>query len=703
MRKMEKIVNVLIVLVLIISNCMVGSPLRYNIEYGCIIINIIAIFYLAIIVYKKEKIGFNIIDLIVILFAFTTFIPLFAKSYMRLSDTVEYIIRYLSALNMYFIVKYYLKQDRKRIDVIVNIIILMTVIVILFGIDMMTFKAFNVVYEFIKIPKMTSESKERIVSLFKYANTFCVYSGIGLFITINEYLDKKNNREQEKKGSNEKWHKIRRTLYTNAVFMQLFAIMATFSRLGWIIILGLLFLNFICLKGKRKQFIRLIIFSGINAFVFFCVFNKELNGGSNIIIYLLLVIQNIIQFVMFYKSDIIYKVYEKTNKKLAIISVFSIIGIIVGILYISAPNELVLFNSESNPKSYKRQNILVDGDKIYNLQIDMKAESNQKDNFKIEVRQYNDMDDIISQEDYQIDKLDRVVNFSTRTEKQTKMLELVFKSVKQNSKTKMIIRSVKLNDKEIKVYYKLIPITLINRIERIKLDAASVNTRGAYFDAAVKLIKENPICGYGGNAWKYQDFDDITLMSVAEHSYPLQLCIQNGVMALVFYIVLVVFVFVKGIQIYKNNEKYSTELGFWIAILLIMLHSILDFDMYFQIIILDMFIALGILNDNKVIEIKHTKAVAIICEILLVVLLYFNIGEAIGANFDLSKIEDDDKKIEIIDARITIFPYKGKYYKNKRDLLMRMRSNSLKKIEDIDEDIEECENFLRYIEKYPIL
>ncbi len=123
----QNFLDIILIITIIISNLLVGTPIKYNIYVLNLLITIIT---LATIVNRKIKI--NKIDICVIVICLSTFIPLITNQYIRLGDTVEYILRYISVLNIYFITKKYIQKKEKGIIYISNTIIAMSIILMLF-------------------------------------------------------------------------------------------------------------------------------------------------------------------------------------------------------------------------------------------------------------------------------------------------------------------------------------------------------------------------------------------------------------------------------------------------------------------------------------------------------------------------------------------------------------------------------------------
>ena len=331
--KQKRIVDFLMVLMLIIVNLLPGSPLLYNIEISNLLINIVAIIYVGISIRKRQTIKLNKIDILVTVLSLTTLIPLISNKYLSLLDTVHYVLKYMSALNIYFIVKKYTKEE-SNIDKILKVITFMSTVFILFGIDIMTTNSLSAVYDFLKIPTLGSKNLDRMYSIFKYANTFCAYISMALFLNISLYLKEENVK---KKG-----------IYACCIFMQIFGIIVSYSRMCWLIVVALLIVYSIYQKRNGKSINKLIRISLVNGFVYYSIYTKMCSDGNIPLIWFILIIQNIIQYLIFTNLEkITSKIPTIKIKKWKIYTACVILlSVLITTIYVLTPNELQLFNSK---------------------------------------------------------------------------------------------------------------------------------------------------------------------------------------------------------------------------------------------------------------------------------------------------------------------------------------------------------------------
>ena len=327
-----------------------------------------------------------------------------------------------------------------------------------------------------------------------------------------------------------------------------------------------------------------------------------------------------------------------------------------------------------------------------------KAKSKDKDNIKICVVQFDTEENQIAKDETIFDDYEGERTLEFETKENTTYIMISFRCIKPSKDTKLIVHSVKLNDREITVYYPLIPINFINRIEKLKINDASMNFRGEYIIQAINQIKNEPFSGYGGNAWKYLNASDSSTKSIAEHCYPLQLLLQNGAIAFISYVFLILSLCIIAYKKIKNNRNDIKNITLLLALALLFLHNILDFDMYFQIILLEMYMFIGFLNDKNSNKNEGKCILNYIYMGILFITLYLNLAKAINLNINTSKIENISERLKVVNFKIAIEPYNYSLYEDKARclIILKTKGNALN---NVDEQIIEATRFITDIEK----
>lgn len=241
-KKLKNINKIIIVILILLTTILIGTPINEsNVQIVYIASSIFTVYYFLNKIIKKEKIITNKIDIYFALLIISTLIPLIFKKYVSLSDTIHNILKYFCAYSIYLIVKSECREDKKFVDLLINIIIITIVLLCLVGFDEITFKCLtefkkNIGYDFINY------DEKRICSLFSYPNTMAAISGFGIFLAIGNFLESKKLK-----------YKI---LYIISSIIMLITLILTYSRLVYIIfsIIFVLYLAIIFRKnGINKK------------------------------------------------------------------------------------------------------------------------------------------------------------------------------------------------------------------------------------------------------------------------------------------------------------------------------------------------------------------------------------------------------------------------------------------------------------------
>ena len=655
---------------IIVSGLLVGTPIKNNIMIVNLLLNITAIIYIIKDnIIENKKIKLSKIDILVIIICLSNFIPLITNSYIRLIDTTEYILRYISVLNVYFLTKKMTKED-KNLSILINIFIVISVIMILFGIDIMTYNIGEEFYSFLGTPKVDIDNKIRMVSLYKYANTFAILLTATLIMSLEKYIETEN--------------KNKKSIYGISIFLHIFAIIMTYSRLTWIITFIILVTYIILKKEKRKQAIQILLTTIINAILFYFIFTNSITNGTLYIIPIFLLLQMVLELIIIKSIP-----HINFKKILYVILIILSIGIIGNTILMS--NDLELFNNENAKKSIRKQNIKVETNSNYILEVDLEAKAQVANSFSIVVKQLDEKENNIEEHEIFFGNFEGTQKLEFKTQQDTKNISIIFKGIEVANNTELKIKNVRLNGKEIRINYGIIPIEFINRLTKIEIDTSSVLDRIDYYKEAFRISKDNLLFGQGGNVWKYKKSSNIS--GISEHSYILQLLLQNGIIAVVSYCILI-FILAKHLYKYLKNE--NIHLDIILALFAIIIHSIFDFDLSFLYILMLTYMLIAILDKKIINEQKMpiNKIVTYIIICFLAVTLYFNFGEVATSYIDTDNITDTNKKMRMIDLKIILSPHDYRYYEDKANLISTLKNKGV-----FEEDSQEYKNATREIIK----
>lgn len=138
----EKILTALLIINIIISGILIGSPIEQT--HKPIIIATVIIFILYILISEnKIKVIRNKIDIFIMLLGVSTLIPLIFNTAISITSEINYICKYISAILIYIITREHIINYPKTRKYIINTIITLSLVLIILGIDNMSTKIFE--------------------------------------------------------------------------------------------------------------------------------------------------------------------------------------------------------------------------------------------------------------------------------------------------------------------------------------------------------------------------------------------------------------------------------------------------------------------------------------------------------------------------------------------------------------------------------
>lgn len=587
----EKINNILatvISLIIIISSIIVGTPLKENtriISYISIVIFFICMINYKFIQKKKFREIFkkiNIIDTSVIILCLASLIPLFFKTYLDETATINTCIRYVTLLIIYTLSKILMLQNDKYKKYFINSLIISGIISVIIGIDNMTLGFFNEKLQELGIPKYFN-NENRMIGNFGYANTYAISMLIPLILSIDKYL--KNNK-----------YKFIYLLFS-FIFMTCFIL--TYSRASYIIMIIVIIIFCLLQKNKEKsiKMFNLILITTSTSLIYSKIFADYYNKNFSIIIITLIIlcILSSIFITLLNKVNIEKKInFKKYIKYLILLIAVIVITILVG-LKLTKP--LKIFETETDKKIIQYKITNIDSSKKYNFKFDIKSLS--KENlyiYSIEIVQRNINDIKLSSDYIRFGSYKGIKEIEITPDPSTYNFYIIFRSINTKYQLGLNIKSLKINEKEYALDYVYLPVKIINRINSFNLESLMKHGRVVFYKDALKLIKEKPLTGFGGDAWNllYKDIRSYNYTATQVHSYPIQLFLEFGVIALIAYIVMIISIIIK---IKKANQELY---GVCISLLAIILHSAIDFDLSFMNMLIYMFILISIISTSTI-------------------------------------------------------------------------------------------------------
>ena len=594
---------ILVILNIFVFPNMNGPYIELNIII--LVLNIIYFIYC----FKKKKLLINKkVDLLVILFILSSVLPLFFDSTVSLYDQYNRVMQNLTLLIFYVFVRNISYKNEQKI---INILIYSSVPVILIAFDRINFNFIWNILSKIKLFKVIYE-ENGILANFNYPNSLAIYISAISIILLSQIINKKN--------------KLKYNIICNVYFSILFTtIMLTLSKASIIlyfitILIYILFNN----KEDKKIIIKLLLISIftiiVEASILLFISNTLLKVLLQILLLVILIGLN----------------YHKITDKFNLKKIFIAIGIVLSVSIVYIVN-VINFSKPINiygEKSFETNNIINKQNYKIAINLDAKKNNNNINNFNIKI--YAIYKDGSSTEviDDSFEKYSGKKEYDIIVSKDVYFLRFTFNNIDIYNDNDFIIDNILIDDKEFIINYKLLPNFIGNMFSNNFFNSRSLLYRKEYYKNAYYILKDNTIFGLGASSWKYlyiinRTFDYGTSES---HSYLIDTFLDFGIISVILLILIYILLFKNLIKIIKNKDKdYKITLAINLSVLLILIHSLMDFNMSFLLIKYLVFILIIILSnfDNKD-NIKEYKSIYIISFLVTIILLILNIFNLSG-------------------------------------------------------------------------
>lgn len=404
------------------------------------------------------------------------------------------------------------------------------------------------------------------------------------------------------------------------------------------------------------------------------------------LVFIIFALMSIIYILILCKK---YKIIQKINKKsifICIVMAFLIIIYIVIGLRIS--------DSLTIEDTFQKKLYNIEAESKYKFEFDINSSSDVKENFIIKVVEKNEYLDSVKTTKIKVDNFNGKKEINIQTQKSTTAIYLVIE--RKEEQGKLVINKMTINDKEVILKYKLLPTKLVFKIQEIDLTQKSAWQRFVYIEDAFKLIKENWISGFGGDSWSKMLFkaQEYRYYAKEAHSYPVQIFLENGILAFVSYIAIAICIIKILVDEIKKQEMNLVKISSIIGIAVVLLHSILDFDMSYVYILLIVFVIISTLgkDDNKERRINLAQKILLVILILMSTSMLYISG--------MEKYYDDNKiivtsnsnktKLDILEIYNKLMPYNDNI---KGRLYMEISDDDSQRIINIVENIIKTEKY----------
>lgn len=589
-KKINQIINEIfamsICIILILVSILIGTIKFENSKIITYIATILVTIYIAAYKlvlkneYKKILKSITVIDVCVAVICFSSFIPILSKTAVNYTDSYNICFRYLGVLAVYILSKILILEDNKYKNYFCIALIGTGIISAIIGIDNLTVQILTKGLHEMGITQFVNV-EQRMFGGFGYANTFAMSLSIPLILCMDKYVN------QEKKGIQ----------YIVLSFIFITCIILTYSRATYVL-LTIITILYCILQKNLKRNVKLIntcVVLLILGMVYANIFVK-CNEINNYLILFGLLIIFIGMSVLF--TVVTNKVINDKNAKKYII--FICISLVVFVLLIivglKLEKPLELFSEGTKNEEVVYHIVNMEPNKEYNLEFDIEAKT--KDYYKVYGIEVIEKDNTNTQ--VAIHKIE-FATFSGKKEikfiskPNIDNISITFKAFSEIRRQGLQINELRINGEKHVLDYLYIPAKLVDRLQTLNLKNITKQGRIVFYKDAIKLIQRNPWTGIGGNGWeyKYREIMSYNYTTAHVHSYPLQIFLEFGIIAIIAYIIML-------ISIISNFKKIKKEnYAIFIAMITILIHSIIDFDLSYFNMLLYTYILVGIISQDK--------------------------------------------------------------------------------------------------------
>lgn len=615
--KIDQIVIIFVSILLMLASIFVneGNPYEAYLKiasYGLLIL------YLIIRWCQKEpiKIIKNQFDRIILLLVISTMIPILTNTYVSLYGTIQTILQYMYAYSIYMIVREMTQRDTKFYNIVTNLLVIMTVIIIVIGIDGITFQYGKKMFEVLQLGEFLN-GENRLLSVFGYSNSLAAYIASVLFLNMSLFLNE--NR------------KTRKAIYKTITLIFMIGIFLTYSKAILVIFPIFLLISFVFIKEKNKkmEIVQNIINSLLFSFLFLILYEKMMDTSNYLGIWIVLTIMIGINYLI---NLLIEKYHFKSqkmkNKKRAILfGGILLSGIIYGVIGLQIQDEYKVF-TETGEEDYKAKIIhQLEGNTAYQFEFEIEAEAPKElgNVFIMTLLERDGKNQETNQTTIRFGNYKGKKKIKIITKEETEEIKIEWKAKYPEEPKKLTVKKLWINQKEVPLEYRFLPTKLVEKVQNIRVNYKTVRERGEMIKNAVTLIKENPITGIGGYGWEhqYKQVQSYSYEAKYLHSYVAKVFLEFGLIGILAYFGMLIRIIKLLIELVKKQE--ITQLFILLALSLLGIHSMFDIDMEHMYLLLYSFVLLGMLSSKKENKFKTVGLSISICNSVLLFSLIMSI------------------------------------------------------------------------------
>lgn len=580
----------------------------------------VSIMFAVFMVYKLRDKSYKTLDtymdLTVLLIPVAYIISFFFA--VNAKDALDMFLLYCSYFMLYKLASELSARDEKYKNIYINVIIASTFI--------LSFTAMLNAAGIVDIKG--AFIGKRLYGLYQYANTTASVLGVGIILSLNKLI----NEENIKKAA--VYQLVLTALISSFIF--------TLSRGGYLVLAGVLLLNFLLIKARPKLKMLMGIFisflsSSMLIYKFYTLAEEEFSAIWVHYLISIIVSAGIIYIVYSFKNRIDHKFSDKSVNITLIAMAVVFTGAVAFLFSVKEPIEYRIEHKAEEEKSWKYESIYVyelKPNSKYTIEFDVKASIESLYSYGLVIRSYNSANEYTELlnifEPTGSEFLKKSFEFSTVSD--TENIALLLYNYESGSNT--VYKNIIIKDSNGVVVKKIeklkyLPAVISNRITGTNLGIQEVSFRMYYAKDGLKIINDHPIAGAGGGAWKnlYRQYQSMPYNTTEVHNFYVQYGTEVGIIGLVALMGLLLLLLISTIRSIKAGSNY---LYVYLAAMLLLLHSTIDFNLSLAAVGYILWMLIGIIgSDRNIPSIEKLSQRYIGASILFLSLIIFILSSSI--------------------------------------------------------------------------
>jgi Tfp pilus assembly protein PilF len=391
-------------------------------------------------------------------------------------------------------------------------------------------------------------------------------------------------------------------VYTGVSFVFLLTFIFTYSRGAWLQF-PIVYLLFLFLLGDVYRILEGVLLSGVAGILTLCaipLFYKYANTQNSAAIWQLTIGGALTAIVLSFVIGFVVEFLKKINRKTLLLGggglvtlTIALIVILLGVV-LNTEKPIELSHRHNEKDSVKEIAKVIDGvqsnnEYIFKYDIQSSSQDEKKWAYKLIVDSINnkkETQNILETTNIDLQDSNEIV-FKTLEDTEKLNVRIINQYAGTSVKLQNAVLVNQSNNQQERVIfrYKYIPDSIAARFNDINAETHSVTERIVFYKDALKMIKDRPIVGAGGGGWAALNFMYQSYMywSTQTHNYIMQVWIETGTVGL---LALLSFLGLLLINIYKirkqkkvNNDDMVLAMTLAVAVISLVAHSIIDFDL----------------------------------------------------------------------------------------------------------------------------